>query len=125
MGHFALRFGVQGAIYARVKHALNDRRISQTITYDRSRTVDIAADLGRADTCALWFAQQWGMEHRFIDYYSGFGQDWGHYLGEIQRRGYRVGKFYLPRCRATAAKKSIAAPQTAVTAAVVADKMLL
>jgi cytochrome c1 len=41
------------------------------------------------------------MEHRFIDYYSGFEQDWGHYLGAIQWRGYRVGKFYLPRCRAT------------------------
>jgi hypothetical protein len=54
--------------------------------------------------------------------YSGFGQDWGHYLGEGA-----VIEWESSICRAAeqlAAKESFAA-QTAVTAAVVADKILL
>lgn len=102
---------VQGAIYAKeIERADRDGRISARVLVDRSRAVDIAADLGRADTCALWFVQQVGMEHRFVDYYSGFGQDWGHYLEEIQGRKYLIGKIYLPHDAAAetlAAKKSI------------------
>lgn len=103
---------VQGAIYAKeIERADRDGRISPRVLVDRSRAVDVAADLGRADTCALWFVQQIGMEHRFVDYYSGFGQDWSHYLEQIQARKYLIGKIYLPHdawAETIAAKKSVA-----------------
>ncbi len=102
---------VRGAIYAKeLEKAMMDTRVSPRVTWDQSMPVNVSADLGRADTCALWFSQQVGMEHRFIDYYSGFGYDWGHYLEQIQGRKYRIGKIYLPHDAAAeqlAAKKSI------------------
>ena len=104
---------VQGAIYAKeLEAAMKSGRVIPTIHVDKSRAVDIGVDLGRADMCALWFVQQIGMEHRFVDYYANFGFDWSHYLEEIQLRKYRIGKIYLPhdaRHQQLAAKKSIEA----------------
>jgi phage terminase large subunit len=104
---------VQGAIYAKeLEAAMMSGRVSPNVRHDKSRAVDIGVDLGRADTCCLWFVQQWGMEHRFVDYYSNVGYDWSHYLEEIQGRRYRIGKIYLPhdgRHETVAAKKSIEA----------------
>ena len=67
----------------------------------------MSVDLGRADTTSLWFSQQIGKEHRFIDYYGNFGFDWSHYLGvmndgigedpaEKKKRRYQIGTIYLP-----------------------------
>lgn len=102
---------VQGAIYAKeLGLAHKENRVSPTVRLDRSRAVDVSCDLGRADTCAIWFVQQIGTEHRFIDYCSGFGEDWGYYLTQIQKRGYLIGKIYLPHdaeAELLAAKKSI------------------
>lgn len=104
---------VQGAIYAKeLEAAMRMGRVSPQVTHDRARAVDIGVDLGRADMCAIWFVQQWGMEHRFIDYYANCGYDWSHYLEEIQNRKYRIGRIYLPhdaRHQQLAAKKSIEA----------------
>ncbi len=110
-GH--IRRVLQGAIYAKeLEAAQKANRISANVVHNKSHAVDVAVDLGRADTCALWFVQQWGMEHHFIGYYANFGCDWSHYLEEMQGRGYRIGKIYLPHDAAheqLAAKKSIVA----------------
>ena len=88
---------VSGAIYAKeIEAAQRDNRISPNVLHDRGRSVDIAVDLGRADTCALWFVQQQGMQHHFIGYYSNVGFDWSHYLEHIQGTKFRIGKIYLP-----------------------------
>ena len=88
---------VAGAIYAKeLEAAQKDNRISPQVAHDRGRAVDVAVDLGRADTCALWFIQQSGMQHHFINYYSNVGYDWSHYLEHIQGTKYRIGKIYLP-----------------------------
>lgn len=104
---------VRGSIYAKeLEDAMRKGRISPNIHLDKSRAVDIGVDLGRADTCCLWFCQQLGTEIRVIDYYSNVGYDWSHYLEEIQGKRYRVGRIYLPhdaRHEQLAAKKSIEA----------------
>lgn len=102
---------LQGAIFAKqLEQAQKERRISPNIRVDRSKPVDIGVDLGRGDMTSLWFVQQIGMEHHFIDYYGNFGFDWEHYLKEIQDRKYVIGRIYLPhdaRNEFISAKKSV------------------
>ncbi len=47
-------------------------------------------DLGRADTCALWFFQQFGMDYAVIRYYGNTGYDFTHYIEEIREMKYRI-----------------------------------
>lgn len=102
---------VQGAIYAReLDKAQRENRISGTVEIDRSKPIDIGVDLGRADMTSLWFAQQVGMQHHFVDFYENFGFDWEHYLEQIQERKYVIGRIYLPhdaRNKHVDAKKSV------------------
>jgi hypothetical protein len=57
-------------------------------------------DIGRSDATAIWFHQQVGPWHHFIDYYENSGEQASHYATELQRRqasrGYVYGKHYLP-----------------------------
>lgn len=57
-------------------------------------------DIGRSDSTAIWFHQQIGAWHHFIDYYENSGEQAAHYATELQRlqreRGYTYGKHYLP-----------------------------
>ena len=93
------RKALMGAIYAKeITAALSDDpcRISPHVKWDKSRPVDVAFDLGRADTMSLWFVQQIGMDHAVIDYYGNTGFEFSHYLEEIERRKYRVRRIILP-----------------------------
>jgi len=93
------RAALSGAIYARELAAAlldNPPRISPHIKYDKTKPVTVAFDLGRADTCSLWFMQQFGMDHAAIDYYGNTGFDFTHYLEEIEARKYRIAKIILP-----------------------------
>lgn len=114
---------LQGAIYAKeIELAAKEGRISPSIAVDRSKPVNVSVDLGRADTTSLWFSQQVGTEHRFVDYYGNFGFDWGHYLDtmltgigedpvEKRKRRYQIGTIYLPHDASSkhlAARNSIA-----------------
>ncbi|MDE2471116.1 MAG: phage terminase large subunit, partial [Bradyrhizobium sp.] len=102
---------VKGAIFAKeLEKAMAEKRIGPHVLLDRSKPVDVAVDLGRADMTVLWFVQQAGMEHRFIDCYGNFGFDWSHYLEQIQSRKYLIGRIYLPhdaKAKGIAAKKSV------------------
>ncbi|HET6631515.1 MAG TPA: DNA packaging protein [Rhodanobacteraceae bacterium] len=53
-------------------------------------------DIGYNDTTAIWFHQQVGPWHHFIDYYENSGEQAAHYAHELVKRGYRYGKHYLP-----------------------------
>jgi hypothetical protein len=53
-------------------------------------------DLGRNDTTAIWFHQQVGKEHRFIDFYEHRLVDLDHYAHVLQDKGYLYGDHYLP-----------------------------
>lgn len=100
---------LKGAVYAKeLQAALDDDpcRISPHIRYDPKKPVDVAFDLGRADTCALWFFQQHGMDYAVIRYYGNTGFDFTHYIDFIQDCGvkdadgklrpYRIRKVILP-----------------------------
>jgi hypothetical protein len=57
-------------------------------------------DIGRNDANAIWFHQQVGAWHHFIDYLEGQGEGAAFYAQELQRlqaeRGYVYGTHYLP-----------------------------
>lgn len=57
-------------------------------------------DLGRNDCNAIWFHQQVGVWHHFIDYYENSGEGAPFYAGILQKRaadlGYVYGTHYLP-----------------------------
>lgn len=53
-------------------------------------------DIGNSDGTAIWFHQQVGMEHRFIGYYEGHGEDLTHYVRYLQNTGYIFNKHFMP-----------------------------
>jgi hypothetical protein len=53
-------------------------------------------DIGMNDTTAIWFHQQIGPWHHFIDYYENSGEQAAHYARVLKERGYHYGKHYLP-----------------------------
>lgn len=53
-------------------------------------------DLGFNDTTAIWFHQQIGPWHHFVDYYENSGEQAQHYAKVLQERGYTFGRHYLP-----------------------------
>lgn len=57
-------------------------------------------DIGRNDTNAIWFHQEVGPWHHFIDYYENSGEGAAHYATELRKRvderGYVYGTHYLP-----------------------------
>lgn len=88
---------LEGAIYAReLAAAITDGRVNPHVKHDRSRTVDVSFDLGRSDMCAMWFWQQRGMDHYAFDYHGEVGRDFSYFLEEIQKRGYLIGRIFLP-----------------------------
>lgn len=53
-------------------------------------------DIGFGDTTAIWFHQQVGAWHHFIDYYENSGEQATHYAKTLLDKGYIFGKHYLP-----------------------------
>lgn len=53
-------------------------------------------DIGMNDTTAIWFHQQIGPWHHFVDYYENSGEQAAHYARVLRERGYHYGKHYLP-----------------------------
>ena len=57
-------------------------------------------DLGVDDETAIWFHQQAGLEHRFVDYYENSGEGLNHYVRVLRdkasARGFVYGAHFLP-----------------------------
>lgn len=53
-------------------------------------------DIGHSDATGIWFHQQVGAWHHFIDYYENEGETASHYARILRERGYLYGKHYLP-----------------------------
>lgn len=82
----AFKVSLEGAY---LKHEMRAARLEGRIglvPYQHGLPVHTAWDIGVNDDTAIWFFQQWGLQWRFIDYYSnsGFGSD--HYVAEIHNR---------------------------------------
>lgn len=55
-----------------------------------------AWDLGMADSTAIWFFRVGDQGVEFIDHYEGHGKPLSHYADEIEKRGYKYTKHWLP-----------------------------
>lgn len=87
---------LEGAIYANeLRAATAEGRITR-VPYNPQVPVHTFWDLGRSDKTAIWFAQAYGFEYRFIDYYENSGVSLQHYLKVLQERGYVYGDVWLP-----------------------------
>lgn len=87
---------VIGAYYgAAIRKAEEDKRITK-VPYDQSLPVFTFWDLGIDDSTTIWFMQQAGMEHHFIDYYENTGEGLPHYAQVLQDKKYIYAKHYGP-----------------------------
>ncbi len=92
----AFRAAVEGAYYAReLARARTEGRIS-AVPCDPGLPVNTFWDLGVDDETAIWFHQQAGLEHRFIDYHAESGEGLAHYARVLRERDYFYGEHYLP-----------------------------
>lgn len=87
---------IVGAYYGKLmSQAEADKRIAG-VPYEPTAQVYTAWDLGIRDATAIWWAQVVGREIRIIDYYEASGADLGHYVAEINKRGYTYGGHIVP-----------------------------
>lgn len=85
-----------GAVYAdQLKKAHTEGRVC-SVPYQPSAEVHTFWDLGRNDSTAIWFMQQIGKEHHFIDYYEASMADLDHYIRVLKDKPYNYGRHYLP-----------------------------
>jgi hypothetical protein len=92
----AFQASVEGAYYRKdMLKARSERRI-KTVPYIRDIPVNTFWDLGFNDFNAIWFHQQVGTEHRFIDYLQDSGEADVFYAKKLQERPYVYGTHYLP-----------------------------
>jgi phage terminase large subunit len=87
---------VAGAYYVAL---LNDAKRGGRITsVDLSHDLPIhtAWDLGIGDSMAIWVFQAGPEGMRLIDYLEDHGMTLGHYVTELETRGYRGGYDYVP-----------------------------
>lgn len=87
---------VAGAYFgAAMRKAQEDGRIAN-VPYEAQLPVHTYWDLGVDDSMSIWFVQLFGREVRVIDYYENSGEGIGHYINELNKRGYSYGKHYAP-----------------------------
>ena len=87
---------IQGAYYADIIAKMREDGQITRVPYEPSTEVNTFWDLGRNDTTAIWFHQQIGREHRFIDFYENNGEGLAHYAKVLKERDYLYGRHYLP-----------------------------
>lgn len=73
----------------------NPKRIGN-VPYDPRLPVNTWWDLGMDDSTSIWFAQEYGMEMRLIDYYENSGEGLAHYAKTMKDRGYVYGIHVAP-----------------------------
>jgi len=87
---------IKGAIYNEEMEKLYMEKRICDIPIESFVPVNTFWDLGYNDTTAIWFHQQVGLEHRFIDYYEMNGANLQHFVEVLKQKGYLYGEHYLP-----------------------------
>lgn len=90
----------EGAYFARlIAKAEQDGRICN-LPHIPGIPVNTFWDLGRSDSTAIWFHQQIGPWHHFIDFFEASGESAAFYAHQLQalasERGYVYGTHYVP-----------------------------
>jgi hypothetical protein len=78
---------------------MSTARVQQRITkvpYDPGRPVNTFWDIGTSDDTAIWFHQDFGHRHHFIDYLEAANEPPSYYVREMNAKGYVWGRHYLP-----------------------------
>jgi hypothetical protein len=92
----AFEQAIEGAYYAKeMGAALKQGRICD-LPIIPGVPINTFWDIGMSDTTAIWFHQQIGPWHHFIDFYENSGEQAEHYVRILRERGYLYGKHYLP-----------------------------
>lgn len=92
----AFEQAIEGAYYAKqMAQAMKQGRICD-LPIIPGVPVNTFWDIGHSDTTAIWFHQQIGPWHHFIDFYENSGEQASHYARVLIERGYLYGKHYLP-----------------------------
>lgn len=96
----AFHASIQGAYFAiQMTKVREERRIGQ-VPLDPSRPVNTFWDIGVDDSTAVWFHQNHGRTHHFLDYYEASGEGLNHYVrylhDKASERGWVYGKHYGP-----------------------------
>ncbi len=87
---------VEGAYYGKqLTKAYKDGRVCD-LPVIPGVPVNTFWDIGMNDTTAIWFHQQVGPWHHFIDYYENSGEQAAFYARKLQELGYHYGRHYLP-----------------------------
>jgi phage terminase large subunit len=88
---------IQGSYFHKeMKDARADDRILKNIPIENGIPVNTFWDLGMNDTTVIWFHQQVGLEHRFVDFYEANGEALSHYAKLLKEKDYLYGDHYLP-----------------------------
>lgn len=92
----AFEQAIVGAIFGKQMTFLRTNRRITSVPWEPSVPVNTFWDLGQNDATAIWFHQQVGMEHRFIDYIEDTGQGYAHFVKLLRERPYTYELHYLP-----------------------------
>lgn len=92
----AFEQSTEGTYYVdQLTAARREGRIT-VVPYDPRVPVNTFWDIGNDDDTPIWFHQRVGLRDHWIDYLEGSGEPPSYYVSEIQKRGYVLGKHYLP-----------------------------
>jgi hypothetical protein len=96
----AFNASVLGAYFAvQMTKAREQRRIT-AVPLDPSRPVNTFWDIGKSDDTAIWFHQNHGRMHHFIDFYANSGEGVDHYAkflkDKADERKFNYGVHYGP-----------------------------
>ena len=79
--------------------ARKERRIGK-VPFEPGYPVNTFWDIGNRDGTAIWFHQQVGPWHRFINFVEGWGEPYGHFVSKMdafqRQTGCVWGRHYLP-----------------------------
>lgn len=92
----AFEQAIEGAYYGKeMAKAAADGRICD-LPIIPGIPVNLFFDIGMSDSTSIWFHQQVGVWHHFIDYYENSGEQVAHYIKKLREKDYLYGKLYLP-----------------------------
>lgn len=97
----AFEQAIEGAVYGDQMTKLREQGRLGVVPLDVNLPVNTFWDFGVADSTAIWFHQQVGLQHRWFYYTEGSGKGLRHWWQDVcekhrHRHGYKWGRHYLP-----------------------------